>query len=263
MPITRSELIARSLVHADKVTHGSISLPALVDHTHFNHLSPEEKAAVIQHYAELTGGRGNDVEQGHLDTIATGAKKGLLASIIPALASGALTLPSLLAIRAATGNKEALKDVLRRTLIPVAAVSGVGAATGIFSQYMERANAAADNKYIAKMLEGIHQEQDPQEKQIKSMSLVATAPYLNRKLQGSEALGPNIRSHIFSRLLDPEFAETSMSKMLGQDTYTNEDGMKNYAHYKDWNYVRGVAPDQLKPKGTFGERHWKVEEIKK
>lgn len=262
MPITRSELIARSLVHADKMTHGQVSLPALVDHNHFNQLSPEEKAAVIQHYALLTEGKGNEAAQGHLDTIMTGAKKGLLASIIPAIGSTALTVPSLLAIRAASGNKDATLDIIRRSLVPAGILAGAGAGIGIFSEYMERANSAANNKYISRMLENIHNETDEQEKQVKAMSLVATAPTLNRRLQASEGIGPNIRKYLLDEYMNPGVTPGMVDKIMGQDTYIREDGAKVKGRYNNWGYVRNVPTHKLIPEEHARGRTWEIKEVK-
>ena len=54
MPLDRSELIARSLLHANAVTGGSLTLPAMIDNLQFQQLPPEERARVVEQYAMLS-----------------------------------------------------------------------------------------------------------------------------------------------------------------------------------------------------------------
>lgn len=245
MPLTRSELIARSLVHANQMTGGNVPLPALIDHNHFNHLSPEEKAEVITQYARHSANGAVHEQPTVLNTVMTGAKAGLMASIVPAVASGALTLPSLLALRAATGNQTAMKDVLRRTLIPVGILGGLGVASGIVSEFIQRGNNAANNQYVHKILESVRDEGDADEQRVKSMALVAAAPYLNRRIQGTEAVGPNVRQQLITNYMHPG-TEHMISEVMGVDkfTATNASGREATTEvpYNNWNWVRGVGP---------------------
>lgn len=257
MPLTRSELIARSLIHANKMTAGTVPLPALIDHNHFNHLSPEEKADVIDQYSRQAVLQNIDTAPGILTTIGSGIKNGLISSIIPAIASTALTMPTLAALQASRGNPVAMKDILRRTLVPVGVIAGIGAGVGVASEFMQRGVNSSNNAYLQKILKSVNDEPDSEQRRVKAMALVAAAPYLNRKMQASENIAPAVRTNLLERYLDPSVAPEMMKEFMGNDTYHKDGGKITKTEYNDWRMLRGVGPIMEETKG----KHYYIKDI--
>lgn len=241
MPLDRSELIARSLLHANAVTGGSLTLPAMIDNLQFQQLPPEERARVVEQYAMLSNHhRENPNSPSILSTIGSGAKNGLLTSALPTILAGVITVPTLAAVTASMGQRVPMMSLVKRTAAPLALAGGIGIAAGIAGSLLGRAHSADNNKYIGHLVNSIRDEPDDQARQIKAMSILAAAPTLNRRTQATENMGANITSGLVGNYLAPTQRTKDMfTGILPRTVVALPNGATTQFNYNNWNYVEG------------------------
>ncbi len=241
MPLDRSELIARSLLHANAITGGNLTLPAMIDNQQFQQLPPEERAKVVEQYAMLS----NHQQQYHntpsiMSTIGSGAKNGLLTAALPTILAGVITVPTLAAVTASMGQRVPMMNLIKRTAAPLALAGGIGIAAGIAGSLLGRAHSADNNKYIGHLVNSIRDEPDDQTRQIKAMSILAAAPTLNRRTQATENMGANITSGLIGNYLAPNDRTKSMfTGILPRTIVALPNGATTQFNYNNWNYVEG------------------------
>ena len=270
MPLTRVELIARGFAHADKAYPGGVPVSSLLSSPQMNPLTPEERISVIQRYDELTGGKPN-TSSSALSNVGEGIVGGIMSAGPAAILGGALTVPSMEAIRAARaiGGAKPWLAIGKKFLAPIALTAGVGAVVGGTYGLMKHLKDTNTNKYLKKTLDEIRNEQDPENKSIKTMSLLATAPMVGREFDESQryrdmgtAMGTSklVDRGLYATLLPghpdvPTFRETDTPHPLGGNAVA-EAGNTDIL-YDDWRYVRGLGSldPTVGPRGPLGAIH--------
>lgn len=242
MPLSREELVARSLLHANTMTGGSLTLPAMIDNQQFNQLSPEEKAFVVEKYATLSKTHPASHQVPTLgSTIAHGAKAGLVGSVLPTILAGVIAVPTIAAISASMGNRVAMMDILRRTATPLAIAGGIGMASGIVGHVLGRAMTSDNNNYISKLVQSVQDEEDPDEKRIKAMALVAASPTLNRRAGSLDMAGVNLTQQILGNYLGSGAKTKEMfDTHIGGHSVELPDGRTQRFNYDNFNFVGGL-----------------------
>lgn len=241
MSLSREELVARSLLHANTMTGGSLTLPAMLDNNQFQQLSPEEKAAVVEQYATLSKTHPASHQVPTLgSTIAHGAKAGLIGSVLPTILAGVIAVPTVAAISASMGNRVAMMDILRRTATPLAIAGGIGMASGVVGHVLGRAMTSDNNNYISKLVKSVQEEQDPDERRIKSMALVAASPTLNRRGSSLDMAGVNLTQQIIGNYLGSDQTQDMFNKAIRSHSFELPNGARKDFTYKDFNYLEGM-----------------------
>ena len=240
MPITKEELIARSLLQANQMTGGALTVPSMMDNSQFNKLDVLERAEIIKQYADLSANHpATKITPSLGTTIASGARVGFLHSVLPMLTTGLVTVPTVAALTKSFGNPTAMMDIAKRVSLPLAAGVGVGMASGIVASLMGRAQAGENNAYLQHILQGIRSEQDPDEKRVKAMALVAATPTLNRRANMFDSYSHNLTQQLIGNFINPSATET-FENALPQGAVVMPDGSHRVFNYNDWRYVEGL-----------------------
>lgn len=254
MPITRVELIARGFAHADKNYPGGVPLNSLLSSHQLGSLTPEEKVSVVHRFDELTSsnkGSGPTLRS----SIGEGVAKGIMSAAPMAILGGALTVPSLSALKAAKaiGGVAPWIAIGKKFAAPIALTAGVGAFVGGTYGVLKHLQDASSNKYLSKALEEIRREPDPEEKKIKTMALFASSPLIAHRVEDtrhyrdagiSMGTGAMVNRGAYSELLPgntdvPVFHEAEGEHPLGGPKIVKVDSTD--IPYDDWRYVRGIG----------------------
>lgn len=251
MPLDRSELIARSLLHANQITGGGVSLPAMVDNPHFSKLTPEEKADIVGQYADLTRG-GVSSQPSLLSAIGSGAKHGLVTSILPTALAGVVAVPTVAALTASFGKKVPMLNIAERVVAPLALAGAIGVGAGIAGSLIGRVQSQENNRYLSRILDSIRQEQDPDTRAIKSMALVAASPTLNRRGQALEQYGNALSGSLIGHYINPRGETKKMFNQILPEYEVQIPGNNKPMSYdyKDFSFVKGLDTLTTHPAGS-------------
>lgn len=243
MPLTREDLIARSLLHANMMTGGALNLPAMLDSNQFNQLSPESKAEVVERYAALSKVHPASHQTPSIgSTIAHGARAGLVGSVLPTALAGVIAVPTIAAVSASMGNRVAMLDILKRTASPLALASGIGIAAGITGSLLGRAMTADNNKYLQNLVNSVSEDEDPDTRKVRAMALVAASPALNRRSITTGNVGHNMTQQIISRYLGQgDVTKDMFEKIIPSQRLLQPNGYVAEYPYNDFSYVHGVG----------------------
>lgn len=242
MPISREELVARSLLHANSITGGSLTLPAMLDNNQFNQLSPEEKAGVVERYATLSRNHPASHQVPSLgSTIAQGARNGLIGSVLPTALAGVIAVPTIAAISASMGNRTAMVEIMKRTAAPLALAAGIGMTSGIVGSVLGRAMTSDNNRYIQDLVSSVHKEEDPDTRRVRAMALVAASPALNRRAVATENIGHNMSQQLIGRFLGGGETQEMFQSIIPADNLQLPDGSVQRFPYNDFRFVGGLG----------------------